>query len=206
VANEYATVDDLRDQIGDISNRGALAHLQRLLTVASRDVDQYTGRRFWLDPTPTTRSFDVPAVVDDGRLLIDDIGSRTGLVVGAGLDGVTYDAIDAAEYELHPLNSDLTDSDAYAWWWLSESAAVWNGGYGSWLWNRRVRITARWGWSAPPAAVVEATLLRAVSLYKRKDAPFGVAGFDGYGGSVRIRTDPDFAALLAPYRRAVGIA
>jgi hypothetical protein len=205
VANEYATVADLREQLGDTSSRGSSATLQRLLTVASRDVDRYTGRKFWLDPVATARSFDVPSAPDDGMLLIDDIGSRTGLLVGAGLDGVTFDSIDAGEYELHPLNSDLTDTDAYAWWWIGESAAVWNGGYGSWLWNRRVRITARWGWSAPPAAVVEATLLRAVSLYKRKDAPFGVAGFDGYG-VVRLRTDPDFAGLLAPYRRAVGIA
>ncbi len=204
MANEYATVADLRAQLGDTESRADSAQLQRLLTVASRDVDRYTGRKFWLDPVATTRLYTVTDPDDDGRMLIDDIGSRTGLLVGAGLDGVNYDAIDAAEFELHPLNSDLTDPDAYAWWWLSESAAVWSGGYGSWLWNHRVQITARWGWSAPPAAIVEATLLRATNLYKRKDAPFGVAGFDGYG-SVRVRADPDFTALLAPYKRAVSI-
>lgn len=205
MANEYATVADLRAQLGDVAARVDTATLQRLLTTASREVDRWVGRKFWLDPAPTTRVYDITSSAgDDGQILIDDIGSRAGLSVGAGLDGTTWDALDSGSYELQPLQSDLVDPDAYAWWWLAESAATWNGEYGSWLWNRRVQITARWGWSAPPSAVVEATLLRATNLFKRKDAPFGVAGFDAFG-SVRVRRDPDFVDLLAPYKRQVSI-
>jgi hypothetical protein len=66
-------------------------------------------------------------------------------------------------------------------------------------------VTARWGWSAVPAAVKTATVLRAVNLFKRKDAPHGVAGFDGFG-VVRLRQDPDVMVLLQPYARQSRIA
>ena len=76
----------------------------------------------------------------------------------------------------------------------------------SWTWARRVRVTARWGWSAVPDAVNEACILRAAALYKRKEAPFAVAGFDGFG-AVRLRAqDPDVSALLGSYIRPDGIA
>lgn len=201
----YASEADLREQLGDDASRLSSNLLTRLLTTASRDVDRFTGRRFYLDTVPTTRTYDIPPAADDGRVLVHDIGSASGLLVGAGLDGVNFDTVTSDEYRLTPLDADQLDPDAFAWWWIEESPAVFNGEFGSWAWNRTLSITALWGWSAVPSAVTEATLLRAANLYKRKDAPFGVAGFDGFG-SVRVRRDPDFVDLLKPYSRRVGIA
>ncbi len=69
-------------------------------------------------------------------------------------------------------------------------------------------ITAKWGWPAVPAAVVEACLVLAADLWKLKDAPFGVAGFGEYG-SIRVRQNARAVELLGPYRHGralVGIA
>ena len=50
--------------------------------------------------------------------------------------------------------------------------------------------------------VEQATLLQAVRLYKRKDAPFGVAGAGALGQVVSISDlDPDIKMLLFPVRR-----
>lgn len=198
----YAAVSDLRNYLGDANSKLDSTDLTRVLTVASREVDQYTGRKFDLDSSVSARMFDGD---NDGRILIDDVGSTSGLVVENSLDAVTYYTVPAAAYELGPLNTNLTSPDAWAFWFIDESPAVDAGGYGSWAWERRIRVTAKWGWSAIPAQVVQATIIRAGSLFRRKDAPFGVAGFDGYG-AVRVRLDPDVQALLAPYRRNFGIA
>jgi hypothetical protein len=62
-----------------------------------------------------------------------------------------------------------------------------------------VRVTARWGWSAVPTAVKQATILLASRGFKRYDSALGVAGF-GDLGAIRVsRTDPDVTALLEPY-------
>jgi hypothetical protein len=63
-----------------------------------------------------------------------------------------------------------------------------------------LQVTARWGWSAVPPAVTEATLILAEELAKLKDAPFGVSGWTEFG-VMRVRDNPFAARLLNPYRR-----
>jgi hypothetical protein len=48
--------------------------------------------------------------------------------------------------------------------------------------------------------VKQACLLLAAEILKLKDAPFGVAGFDGFG-VVRVGQNRRATALLGPYRR-----
>lgn len=64
-----------------------------------------------------------------------------------------------------------------------------------------VQVTARFGWSAVPYQVNEATILKAASLFKRKDAPFGVAGFNEFGAVRITRKDPDVLELLSDFAR-----
>jgi hypothetical protein len=63
-----------------------------------------------------------------------------------------------------------------------------------------VRDTARWGWTAVPAPVKEATLALAEETFKMKDAPFGVAGM-GEFGAIRVRANPRIVTMLSPYVR-----
>jgi hypothetical protein len=54
----------------------------------------------------------------------------------------------------------------------------------------------------PEQPVKQATLLQASRYWKRKDAPFGVAGVGALGQVVSIGAmDPDIQVLLFPVRR-----
>lgn len=68
-----------------------------------------------------------------------------------------------------------------------------------------VQVTAKFGWpgGTPPAPVKHAVLIQASRLWKRKDAPFGVAGSAELGSELRLlaKLDPDVESLLRPYRR-----
>jgi hypothetical protein len=68
-----------------------------------------------------------------------------------------------------------------------------------------VQITARWGWSFCPPGIEEATLLVATRLFKRKDAPYGVAQFGDIAAVQIVRTDLDVQELLQPYVRDVAM-
>ena len=162
--------------------------LSQALTAAARAVDAHTGRRpggFYLDGTATARQYGVCGRTvrgHDGRhkLLIDDIGSVTGLTVETG-DGTTWTT--ATGHRTDPANA-LADQQPIT-------------GLAAWSWGTDlVRVTARWGWPAVPDQVVQATLIQATRLYRRKDSPEGVAG-GGEWGVVRLsRLDPDVGQLL----------
>lgn len=63
-------------------------------------------------------------------------------------------------------------------------------------------VTAKWGWPAIPTTIVNATLLQAARFWKRRDAPFGVAGVDAMGNAMRVsRLDPDIDKMISRYRR-----
>lgn len=197
VVNGYATVEQVRAELGDDGERLPLALLEKAVSAASRAVDDWTGRRFWQDADPVARRYRT-----DGRrrVAVDDISSTTGLVVETGPGDGTWDTTWTLDehFELEPENADA-DGGAYAWWEL-----VATGAHRFPCTRRRsLRVTARWGWSEVPVQVEEATILRAVAIFKRKDAAYGVADF-GEFGPVRItRQDPDVIALLSPFQRAM---
>ncbi|MDX2921298.1 hypothetical protein PV370_25695, partial [Streptomyces sp. NE06-03C] len=62
-----------------------------------------------------------------------------------------------------------------------------------------VQVTARWGWPAVPDEIVQATLIQAARLYKRKDSPEGVTGSAEWGVVRLSRRDPDVWALIEHY-------
>lgn len=196
LTNPYCQVADVRSQLGDDGDKLDQALIERAINAASRAVDRWCGRRFWQDLAAAVRLY---AADDPFTLSVADISTMDGLLVEVDQSASgTWTALDAADYHLEPLNADA-DGDAFAWWTLVVD-------------NRRglpisrrplVRVTAQWGWSAIPDDVVEATIIKAVNLFKRKDAPFGVAGFADFG-AVRIgRSDPDVVDLLRSFRRPV---
>src|SRR6266581_5464741 len=65
-------------------------------------------------------------------------------------------------------------------------------------------VTAKWGYvTSIPQGVKAAALLQASRFFKRKDAPFGVAGTDNMGNAMRLlaKLDPDVEEMLTSYRR-----
>ncbi|UBU11607.1 phage head-tail connector protein [Nonomuraea gerenzanensis] len=190
MANEYASLADLKTQVG-IKDDDRDALLGNVLAAASRAIDTKTGRRFWLDATAVTRTFNPRGrVVRDEcgeLLLIDDIGSLDDLVVETGSTG-SWSPV--TSYETAPDNA-LLNGQAITG--LLLATGTWGIGTG------RVRITARWGWPAVPDEIVQATLLQAGRLFKRKDSPEGVAGSAEWGLMRVPHLDPDVRALIEPY-------
>jgi len=208
----YATVGELRASLGD-DVRLALdpGQLEQALRSASRAVDDWCsrpGRKFYLDPVATVRTY---RTREPYCATVDDIGSVTGLVVKTDADGdgtfETTWAIDT-DFVLEPLNASA-NGGAYRW---SQIVAVgaktfpYPIAYGSGQ-RPTLQVTARHGWSQVPEPVRTATTLLATRLWRRKDVPFGNEGGFGDFGPVRITArDADVTSLLTPYQYLGGFA
>jgi hypothetical protein len=207
VVNGYCTTQDLRDQLGDGGSNLSTSLLERAINAASRAVDDHCGRgidggpgQFWQDSAPTTRTY---VVTNPRAVRVDDISTRTGLVVKTGSDGVNFPTtlVTGTDFFLEPRNADAAGASAnpYAFWILRAVGVLF---FPSVFPNLpTVQVTARFGWSAVPYEVTEATILKAASLFKRKDAPFGIAGFNEFGAVRITRQDADVLELLSGFTR-----
>ena len=200
IVNGYCTAQDVRNQFADTGTALSTSLIERAVNAASRAIDRHCQRRFWLDTAVATRTYMVPSA---GSAYVDDIGTRTGLVVKIGTDGSTFPTTLAAgiDFILEPRNADKYDTDtfgAYAFWQIRPLA----GGRGLYLSTDMptLSVTAQFGWSAVPDDVTEACIIKAASLFKRKDATFGVAGFSEFGAVRITRSDPDVLDLLAEFK------
>lgn len=191
--NPYCQITDIRDQLGDEGAKLDPDLIERAINATSRAIERHCGRRFWADPTPIPRLY---VATRPRALNVADISTTTNLMVETDRSAAgAWTALDTSAYHLEPLNADA-DGPAYAW-----RRIVIDAGPPFPVHPRRplVCVTARWGWSALPDDIAEAAILKATSLFKRREAPFGVAGF-GEFGAVRItRADPDVVELLEPY-------
>lgn len=187
MANEYADREALKVRLNieptDTSRDGML---DSALAAASRGIDRSTGRRFWLDPEATARTFTLSGRVmcgDGGeRLLLDDMGAAPTLVeTGSGSSWATVTGYDTA-----PDNAIVRGRPITA-------LLLAFGGWGA---GPRARVTAAWGWPTVPDEITEATLIQAARLYRRKDSPEGITGSAEWGVVRLSRRDPDAWALI----------
>lgn len=138
-------------------------------------------------------------IVNPYEAIVHDIWDVTNLAIKTdhGDDGTYETTWATTDYQLEPLN--LLEGDSYSPYWRVRSV----GSRRFPTNNRRtaLQITAAWGWTAVPDDVKQAALIKAASLFTRKDSPQGVAGF-GEFGVVRIsrQQDPHVAELLDPFR------
>lgn len=203
LTNAYTDEETFRAYINNASAATALVDLA--LNGASRAIDAYCQRRFWLDDTPVARTF-IPDSLITVKLQTD-IGSTTGLQVATDPSGDgTFDiAWAASDFQLLPQNAAFEFPEARPWDTLrAVGTKTFPWLVNTWLTRLdRVQVTARWGWPAVPDAVTQACLLKAARLYFRKDSPQGVAGYGDFG-PVRIsaKDDADVVLLLDTYRRS----
>lgn len=178
---------------------------EMVINSASRAIDDFCHRRFWLDPEPVARTF-----IPDSLIKVDletDLGSTDGLVVSTDPSGDgSFDIVWAStDFQLLPQNAPFASPEAKPWDTLrAVGTKTFPWLVNTWLTRLdRVQVSARWGWPAVPSAVTQACLIKAARLYHRKDSPQGVAGF-GEFGVVRIspKDDPDLCLLLQNYVRS----
>ena len=193
VTNGYAAVADLAGYmtVNAVTYNDDLAHA---LTTASRQIDAHCARRFWADTAATARVY---WSKDTRVAMIDDAWAITSVKASSADDGnydVTYATM--TDYQAEPLNGVADGVDGLPTWRLRFNKAVLPIGTET----PTLQITAKWGWAAVPEAVRQACLIMAGEIFKLREAPFGVAGFNEMG-AVRIgRMSPQAAALLRPFR------
>ena len=198
ITNGYCTLQQLAETIGvGIALQTDQDNYMRAINTASRWVDQWCGRRFYVDQAASARKF-TPCAVD--WLDVDDFSTTTGLVIKTNptADGATYQTtITAGDYLLRPVNS--TGPNGVSGWPFTSiqlMATSWLAGN----FQPSAEITAKWGWAAIPDDVQQATIHAAEYIYKTKDAPFGSAGI-GDLGITRAYFPTVVKDLLASYRK-----
>lgn len=189
---DYATVPELKayvsipvaDVVDDVELAGKIA-------AASRSIDQHCRRQFGQVAAVEPRVFTARARAGGALVVIDDLMDTTGLVVTADGVAVTPD-------RLWPANAPVLGKPYTRLWLPTGTTCAVDG----------IEVTALWGWSTVPKTIKEAALLQASRLFKRRDAPFGVAGSPDLGSEIRLlaKVDPDVAVMLRKYvrRGAVG--
>lgn len=204
----YVTPQMLRSRVGlQPGDTSSDLELHSACYAASRALEAYCQRTFWRTLPSEVRTFEAADVF---RL---DLGPWNDLVVATQIrtdldaDGVFEVTWPTGDYVLEPVNSQAgperrpyTSIRAIGASYLPTQfyPRYWGRQYGR---LDRVEITGVFGWPAVPAAISEAARILAASLFKAKDAPFGIASFGEYG-AVRVREDPMVARLAGPYCHA----
>lgn len=189
----YCTTDELRAHLGDGTRRNLdETELRRAIIASSRAIDRHTGSFFWRDFELTTKFYDVSS---RGSIRILPLATLAGAVVSydpSGLRNYSQTFAIDTDIEFGPDNQDLEAPHAYTEIYSLRRFLPWG--------RKALSVTGYHGWSAIPDAVREATVIKATSLFKRGDSPFGIAGTGDFG-AIRISRfeDPDVVKLLEPF-------
>ncbi len=204
ITHGYTDNSTLTAYLGTVAAASS-TQVDMAINAASRAIDSYCQRRFWLDPTAVARTF-VPC--DMYSIDVDDIGSTTNFAIATdgGGDGTFETAWSASDYQLLDANAPYEFPEAKPW---TKIRAVGTKTF-PWLYRQgiylrrddRVQVTAKWGWPAVPDAVTQACIIKAARLFLRKSSLQGIAAFDAFG-PVRLSRaeDGDVLGLLEEYRR-----
>jgi len=197
LGQRYCSVEELKSRLV-ITDTADDLELQLAVESASRQIDEITGRYFFRNTD--TRTY-IPESISYQRL--DDLVSVTSLKVDRDGDGVFEETwVQGTDYALEVATGKYNTA-AKGEPWPYTAARVITGGKlfpFAWQWSHldRVQVTGVFGWPAVPLAVKQAALIAAADLFRRKDAPYGIAGF-GEFGVVRIQQNAIVLQLLHRY-------
>lgn len=190
-APDYVTTTDLKSYLR-ITGAADDAQLQLAVTSASRAVDSTTYRQFGQVAAAEARTYTArwDGSICRWVIVVDDLMDATGLTV----------VIEAGPITLFSKNPANAAQRGRPWTRIvvSDDSTVKPKGEAG-----EVTVTGKWGWTAVPDTVKQATLLQASRFFKRRDAPFGIAGSPDTGSEMRLlaKVDPDVAVALKPYIR-----
>lgn len=198
ITNGYASLAEVRAALYNDPVTASTAQdsaIETAVQAVSRQIDGWCGRRFWKNTTDEVRIFTPD---DHGMLFTDDIVSVTTLKTDDDADGTFETSWLSSDYALAPLNAALRGKP------YTMICTKPNGTHSFPHVYSGVEITGVFGWNAVPDPIKEACILQTIRIFKRPDAPFGVAGIGDMGTAVRVmKFDPDVQALIAPFRRAM---
>lgn len=197
MANEYVTSTVLKATLSLTGETFADADVASAVEAASRAVDGICDRRFYADADATQiRYF---TALSGRSVWVDDLVTITTVATDTTGDGTFPETLTAnTDYVAYPLNA-AADSKP----WTRLEIHPQSGAYFP-VNPRSVKVTGKYGWSAVPAAITQATTILASALLKRsREAPFGIVTFGVEAGAAEriARSDPHVMALVSPYVR-----
>jgi hypothetical protein len=194
----YATPAELKSRIG-MAATDTSDDFEILLACqgATAAVEELCRRYFWRGTD--TRTY-VPKSMYGQQ--VDDIVSVTALNVDFDGDGTFEQAwTQNTDYALTVAPQAYNKAALGEQWPFTGFQVIGTGKFIPFVWpwshQDRIQIIGTFGWPAVPRAVKTATLIAAASVFRRKDAPFGIAGFGEF--ALRIQQDPMITQMLARY-------
>ena len=205
MSNQYVTKAQVKANLG-LSGTSQDDNIDRSINSASRLIDMYCNRRFWQDSTVTVKTFTPKSTV---YIDVPDISTATGLIVKLDTtDNGTFDTTltKDTDYYLLPTNpqynKQVSSTDHYYPYTEIRILEQRSSERFEPLIINNIQITAKFGWSAVPETIEQATLIQAIRLWKRKDTPFNVFGNETTGQQeLFTKFDPDAKELIKGLRR-----
>jgi len=172
--------------------------IESAIEAVSRLIDDLTNRRFYA--ATETRYFTAERA---DYLSIPDLISLTTLKTDEDGDRTYETTWDTGDYDLMPFNAQADTANVRPYTWLEITPL---GDEAFPVVRRGVEVAGSWGYAAtPPKRIQEACYLGAHRIMKRHNTPLGVSATAALGQlqvAVRdLEADPDFLALIAPFRR-----
>ncbi len=202
IANGYATLAEFKARYfpSGVSDTTDDAVIEGVIEAVSRLIDNYCNRRFFVSASDETRYGTAEFA---GILFCDDLASLTSLATDDDGDRVYETTWASTDFDLMPFNAAL-EGKSYAYIEVTP-----NGNYGFPIGIAKgVKLVGKFGMvnvtasNATLDAINEACLLQVIRLFKRKDAPFGIAGGPEVGQLMTIsKLDPDVLLLLQGFRK-----
>lgn len=189
----YCTVAEARARMGhpEANSVDLDARLADAITAATVQIDSDTGRVF--TASTGARTFGVKSQTQVLRL--PDFVSVTAVKLDDDDDGVFEVVVPVSDYELDRYG------DRDDWPYTMIRLVDRRYPYGNRR-QRRVEVTATWGWAAVPDPINQACSLMAARLAQRPSAAlFGTQSFGDLGAAGIRNNDPDYLRLIGPYRR-----
>ncbi len=200
MSHAYRSVSELKAWIG-LSGSGQDTNLGYALNAATAAIDAYAGRQFDIDGTVVTRLYDCE-YMDYAE--VDDIATSTGLVVKTlNADGTVNETLTLnTDYYLAPYNADKVEPVMP---FTKLIMAIEKSGKVLPTEHRQgLSVTAKFGFSAVPDAIVQATLIQASRYFQRKNSPMGFSGNPETGQPTVVflsELDPDVKNLVKPFKK-----
>lgn len=200
---QYVDKEDLKAYIG-LSGTGQDDNIDNAINGACRQIDAICGRVFYQDETVQIKKY---TPVNAYYLDVDDISTTTGLVVklddnddGTFEKTLTLDT----DFYLEPVNPAIVAKISSTIYYEPYTSLRILDTRSSERFDptilNHVQITAKFGYSKVPEAIKQATLIQALRLFKRKDAPFNILGNE-QTGQIELfnKFDPDAKELIKGY-------
>lgn len=200
MSHAYRTVSELKGWLG-LSGSGQDTNLGYALDAATAAIDAYTGRQFDIDAAVVTRLYDCE-YMDYAE--VDDIATSTGLIVKTlNADGSVNETLTLnTDYYLAPYNADKVEPVMP---FTKIIMAIEKSGKVLPTEHRQgLSVTAKFGFSAVPDAIEQATLIQASRFFQRKNSPMGFSGNPETGQPAVVfltELDPDVKNLVNPFKK-----